>query len=127
MGMWFFCFLLSMLVPAIMVIFGARFTKKPPKRINYMYGYRTKRSMKNIQTWEFAHQTIGKIWYRSGIVSGILIMIGFLFVLVWNVEMAEPFCGIAAILEIVLLLVSYVPAEQALKKNFTDSGKRIRK
>ena len=27
----------------------------PPKKINYLYGYRTPRSMKNIENWNFAN------------------------------------------------------------------------
>ena len=37
--------------------------RKTPKEINYVYGYRTKRSMMNEETWRFANQYFGKAWY----------------------------------------------------------------
>ena len=40
--------LLSILItPLLMIGFGLLFIYKPPKRINPLYGYRTRRSMRN--------------------------------------------------------------------------------
>lgn len=36
-----------LLIPVIMLIFGTIFSKTAPKDINYIFGYRTTRSMKN--------------------------------------------------------------------------------
>ena len=58
----FFMFMSVLLIPVIMVVFGALFRKKAPGRINLVYGYRTLRSMKNVDTWNFAHHYIGKKW-----------------------------------------------------------------
>ena len=57
MGFWFFMLAMGLLLPAIMILFGAVFTKAAPKKINYIFGYRTVMSMKNRDTWEFAHST----------------------------------------------------------------------
>lgn len=40
------------------LISGILFKKNPPKEINLWYGYRTKRSMRNQERWDFA-QKIG--------------------------------------------------------------------
>ena len=62
--------LLSMLItPLLMIGFGLLFIKKPPRRVNSLYGYRTRRSMRNQDTWDFAHQYCGKIWLVCGLVS----------------------------------------------------------
>ena len=53
MGFWFFMLAMGLLFPAIMILFGAVFTKAAPKRINYIFGYRTELSMKNRDTWGF--------------------------------------------------------------------------
>ena len=37
--------------------------KKAPKEINSVFGYRTSMSMKNKDTWEFAHKYCGKVKY----------------------------------------------------------------
>ena len=41
---------------------------KAPKDINHTFGYRTKRSMMNKDTWSFAHAYIGKLWLICGLV-----------------------------------------------------------
>ena len=69
MAFWLFLTAMDLLIPAIMVGIGARFLKHPPKTINALYGYRTARSMKNQETWNFAHETCGKLWVRLGKLS----------------------------------------------------------
>ena len=54
MGFWIFMLLTALLIPLTLICFGARFVSKPPDRINAVYGYRTRRSMKNADTWRFA-------------------------------------------------------------------------
>lgn len=44
------------------------FYEKAPKEINSVFGYRTSMSMKNKDTWEFAHKYCGKVWYVCGMV-----------------------------------------------------------
>jgi len=55
MGFWLFMLINNLIVPAIMIGIGRIFVSHPPKKINGIYGYRTKRSMKNNETWRFAH------------------------------------------------------------------------
>ena len=60
--MWFWWFMLisSLLIPALMITAGWFMWKRPPKKINSAIGYRTSRSMKNINTWQFAHHYCGQ-------------------------------------------------------------------
>lgn len=49
----------------ISILAGIILLKKPPKRINFLYGYRTNKSMRNQQSWDFAQMYSGKndsIW-----------------------------------------------------------------
>ena len=48
--------MMDLMIPLIMIVFGKVFLKNPPKEINLIYGYRTGRSMKNKDTWNFAHR-----------------------------------------------------------------------
>ena len=66
--MWFWTFMLVMdlLVPLTMIYFGLRFEKNAPKEINATFGYRTTMSMKNQETWKFAHKYAGKLWKVCG-------------------------------------------------------------
>ena len=69
MAFWLFFTAMDLLIPGIMVGIGTRFLKHPPGTINAWYGYRTARSMKNQETWDFAHETCGKLWVRLGKLS----------------------------------------------------------
>ena len=60
MGFWIFMLIMDLLLPFAMIGFGRYFMKKAPKEINSVFGYRTSMSMKNKDTWEFAHKYCGK-------------------------------------------------------------------
>ena len=60
MGFGIFMLLMDLLIPLTMVVFGKMFMTKSPKNINAVFGYRTTMSMKNKDTWEFAHKYCGK-------------------------------------------------------------------
>ena len=67
MGFWIFMALMALLLPGCMIFFGRKFITSPPEDIGFLYGYRTYRSMKNPDTWQFAHHYFGKLWYRWGL------------------------------------------------------------
>ena len=86
MWFWIFMFVFDLSIPCIMILFGQRFLKKPPQNINSFYGYRTTMSMKNMDTWKFAHAYCGKLWKTTGwILLGISIIVP-LFVLFKDME-----------------------------------------
>ncbi len=58
--------LMSLLVPDSMIGFGRRFLRRPPERINAVFGYRSARSMQNEDTWRFAHAHCGALWQKLG-------------------------------------------------------------
>ena len=69
MGFWIFMLIMDMLLPVTMIYFGKQFMKNAPKEINATFGYRTTMSMKNKDTWEFAHKYCGKIWYLCNVIN----------------------------------------------------------
>ena len=114
----------NLLIPLIMLLGGYLMYKKPPKEINSVVGYRTKMSKKNKDTWEFAHNYCGRLWSKIGIV---------LFVLTFIVQIPFVHSSDNAIgnmtltvetVQIVVLLGSIIPVEQALKKTFDENGVR---
>ncbi len=113
-------------VPVILLGFGWLFLKKPPKDINGAYGYRTPMSMKNRDTWEFAHQVCGRVWRRMGWVLLALSAV----LLAWMLarpggEQANWLLGIlAALAETVMLIFTIIPVERALKNAFDQNGNR---
>ena len=64
MWFWWFTLISDLLIPLIMLIAGRMMWKHCPGTINMVYGYRTKRSMKNMDTGKFAHQYAAKIWWK---------------------------------------------------------------
>lgn len=78
---WLFMLVMVLLVPVTMLYFGRRFVNQPPEKINSWFGYRTPMSMKNHDTWNFAHQYCGKLWETWGLVLmpisfGVMIFLG---------------------------------------------------
>jgi len=81
MGFWIFMLCTNLLIPLIMVLFGLYFVKKAPKNINYIFGYRTDMSMKNKDTWSFAHKYCGKLWLIIGILLLVLTLVATLLMI----------------------------------------------
>ncbi|MGN0311672.1 MAG: SdpI family protein, partial [Lachnospiraceae bacterium] len=78
--MWFWWLMLccDVLMPVFMIIAGRMMWKRPPKTINGTVGYRSSRSMMNMDTWNFAHDYCGRLWWKIGwimLVPSILIHI----------------------------------------------------
>lgn len=124
MAFWIFMLVMDLLIPVTMVAFGKYFIKRAPKEINMIFGYRTSMSMKNRDTWEFAHHYFGKIWYISGIILLGVTVIIFLFVIGKPQDIIEQVGGMVCFLQLIPLIVSIVPTELALRKNFDKNGNR---
>lgn len=50
----------TLFIPVLMVLCGYLMYKHTPKDINGLVGYRTAMSMKNQETWDFAHNYCGR-------------------------------------------------------------------
>ena len=59
-------FICNLLIPVVVIVTGRIMWKHYPKNINGLVGYRTTRSMKNMDTWKFAHDYCGKLWWKIG-------------------------------------------------------------
>ena len=124
MGFWLFVTAMDLLVPAIMLYFGRRFQKKPPEKINHIYGYRTARSMKNQETWRFAHETCGRLWVRLGAVLLLLSLAAAAMTFGSGVETAGIVSAVVVVVQMVVVIGSIVPVERALKRTFDDYGRK---
>ena len=76
-------FIYNLLIPIMMIILGVMAKNEVAERTNVFKGYRTKRSMKNINTWRFANKYSGTLLVKLGIcifsVSAIFTGISLLF------------------------------------------------
>ena len=124
--MWFWWFILvcDLIIPAVMIVFGWIMWKHTPRDINGFVGYRTARSMRNADTWKFAHEYGGRLWWRLGWI-----------LLVPSAAIHVPFygssdnalgalCGILCIVQCAALIVTIALTERALKRSFTEWGSR---
>lgn len=125
MGFWLYCTAMCLLVPAVMLYFGWRFSKKPPQKINALYGYRTSRSMKNQQTWDYAHQVCGKLWFRAGIVMLPLSLLAMLPGLGKDTQALGIWLMGVVLVQVVVMIATIFPVEKALKRKFDKFGRRI--
>ena len=116
-----------LLIPAVMIVVGVVFLKRPPKRVNGFYGYRTARSMSSQEAWDFAHRACGRLWLGCGAVVGLICLGLEIAVLRWNRELLSTWSGTILLIQCVLLLVTILPVEGALKRNFDRDGHRITK
>ncbi len=117
-------FCCNLIIPLVMVVGGYAMYMKPPKRINHIIGFRTKMSMKNDDTWKFAHERCGKLWFKIGIIlliASAVIQMPFvrsddftLDVLTLTLETVQ----------LIVLIVSALSVEKKLKKTFDENGNR---
>ncbi len=121
---WVFMFLVDLLVPLTMIFFGSRFEKNAPKEINTVFGYRTAMSMKNQETWQFAHQYIGRLWKICGLLV-LLISVAVMFsVRGKDIVAVSTIGGLFCVIQIIVMICTMIPTEIALKKNFDEYGNR---
>lgn len=126
-GFWIFMLIMDLLIPFTMIGFGKAFVNKPPKSINYLFGYRTTMSMKNKDTWEFAHKYCGKLWFKLGVWLLPISILPLLLVFGKDITTIGIVGGIVCCVQIIPLVVSLIPTEIALKKTFDPNGKRTNK
>ena len=112
MGFWIFMLIMDLLLPFTMIGFGRYFMKKAPKEINSVFGYRTSMSMKNKDTWEFAHKYCGKVWYVCGMVMLPITVIFMLLVIGKNEDCVGSIGGIICGVQLIPLIGSIISTEK---------------
>ncbi len=123
MGIWLMMFAFNLVIPAVMIFAGWMMEKHRPKEINWIIGYRTELSMKNMDTWHFANAHCGRMWQRVG-----RIMAASALLLLPLLRCSEEVIGIVGtvimLVQCAALIASIFPTEQALGKRFHADGAR---
>ena len=124
MAFWFFMLLAVLLIPLVMLYFGRLFAKQAPREINWLFGYRTRRSMRYRETWEFAHRYSGGLMRKWGLALLPLSLIG--MAVVWG--RGEDAIGVAGtvlcLVQIIPFFIMIAQTVQALKETFDADGDR---
>ena len=111
------------ILPLVMVICGMSYVKRGPKRITKIQGYRSKMSMKNRETWDFAHKYLGDLWFKLGAPLLAVTSVVSLVVFRESNEKIVFWCYVILAIQLVLMLLPVYYTEKALKKNFDENGK----
>lgn len=120
----YFVFLCNLLIPVIVIVTGRIMWKHYPKNINGLVGYRTTRSMKNSDTWKFANEYCGRFWYKMGLFMLAFSVLVSVLLLGTNDNTYSMISLIFVLFQCVVLIVSIIPVEIALKKMFNEDGTR---
>lgn len=68
-------FFFAVIIGPIFIIAGIILYKFPPKKINYLYGYRTKNSRKNENNWNYSQKYSAKIMLTLSIVYSLTLLL----------------------------------------------------
>lgn len=120
----YFVFLCNLLVPVVVIVTGRIMWKHYPKNINGLVGYRTTRSMKNRDTWKFANEHCGRLWYKMGLFMLAFSILVSVVLLRTDDNTYSMISLIFVLFQCVVLILSIIPTEIALKKMFYEDGTR---
>ena len=109
-------FFLLILVGSVFTVAGVITLFFPPKKINYLYGYRTKRSMKSLEHWKFAQKYATVIMIKLGIFMMLLSFAGLLYSFS---EKIDFYIAMGVFILIIIYLV--IKTENAIKTNFPEN------
>ena len=125
LGMWILMLVCNLPIPAVMIGIGRQYEAKPPRKINGLSGYRTKRSMKNQDTWDFAQAYMGKVWRKAGWGLLPLTVLGQALTLFCpTIESMCMWSLAPTTVGVVALIATIFPVERALKRTFDKNGNR---
>lgn len=121
---WLFMLTAALLIPGSMVLLGRSFANNPPGEINGGYGYRTARSMKNRETWEFAQRYSGRFWVWAGRPMLAVSLVWMFLLFGREIGTVGNYGLLLTALQMVPFLAVIPATERALKRNFDDFGRK---
>lgn len=111
-------FTITISVGVIFFLAGFVMYKFPPKKINYLFGYRTVQSMKSQERWDFAQKHSAKEMMKLGLVLATLSSLA----IVTNFDhYVDLIIGLSLMTVIVIIL--FIRVEKGIKARF-ESNKR---
>jgi len=111
--------IMGLLIPATLLVFGFLLRYRTPTNRLGSYGYRTARSRRTQEAWEFSNKLAGKYWLWEG---AVLLPVSALLLFLFSTRMAQQAYYVAySILLGVQILGMCLPlpfVERALKDKF---------
>ena len=106
---------IPLLIGPIFFIAGYWMAKNPPKKINHLYGYRSKRAMQSQEKWDFAQNYAARELMNLGF---FLALTSFIGKFIEVDAMTNLIVGLVMVIFTVVLL--YFKVEYAIKNKFND-------
>jgi len=108
-------FAILSLIGGIFTIVGIIMYLFPPRKINFLYGYRTSNSMKSKERWDFAQRYSALLMIKIGLAMCVLSSLG-LFITI-----SEDFdFYLAMLLLLISIVLLFLKTEKAIKLNFKE-------
>jgi uncharacterized membrane protein len=106
----------QLILSLVSVLAGFLFMKYPPQKINPLYGYRSARSMKSTEAWNYAQRASARRILLCGL-AGMLI-----FIIISVLKFDEGIHGISMIATLVItIFYTFYSVERDLKKKFPNA------
>lgn len=122
MGIWITIALEYLICPVLMTASGYLMQKHPPREINGLYGYRTARSSKSQEAWDFSQRYSAKLYVKWGRILTAVSLLLFLVLMGLGAETAGIAGTFVCLVQIVFLILPIPFVERALKENFDQNG-----
>ena len=103
------------IIPVMIIVIGYLMNKYPPKKPNYLIGYRTRKSMQNNEVWKIANQYCGVLWIKLGILMLIITSIIFVLVSLNIINFTENLLIIVTVSEVIILVQTIFIVENKIK------------
>lgn len=111
-------------IPLLLIVIGKIFEKYPSKEPNIAIGFRTKLSMLNKDTWDYAQRLFPKTWISLGRIMLPLSLIILFLLYSEDKDYTGNLVVILMLAQVVLMLGSILYVNLKLKKAFNSDGSR---
>lgn len=111
-------------IPLFLIVIGKIFEKYPSKEPNIAIGFRTKLSMMNKETWDYAQRLFPKAWISLGRIMLPLSLIILFLLYSEDKDYTGNLVLILILAQVVLMLGSILYVNLKLKKAFNSDGSR---
>lgn len=110
---------LHLLIGPLMLLFSIFFILFPPKKINHLYGHRTKISMLNLDTWKFANTSSSRAMFLVSILTCAIQLIG-----ITSGFENDDIILYSTVFLVAGLIIGTLLVEKKLKEIFDNQGNR---
>lgn len=111
-------------IPLLLIVIGKIFEKHPIKEPNIAIGFRTKLSMMNKETWDYAQRLFPKVWISLGRIMLPLSLIILFLLYSEDKDYTGNLALILMLVQVVLMLGSILYVNLKLKAAFNSDGSR---